>query len=691
MKGTIIKTARILRWHGVILMFSGPGLLGATNTIDSLKTVIRNAPDKTPHMIELTAAWLQVNPDSAIRIGEQVIERADREQDDLSTGKARILVGRAYYYKGEVKKVEQYMEEAKASLSKTGDKEHFAHACYYLGYIQSDLKNNGPALQNLKKAAQLYKELNMLSRLTASYNNIGVIYMDYTSWPDALHYFLESSRISAETNDSLTLSGTSMNISMIHREMGEFKKSLDVLPKAIAVFKAAGDSNSLALAYEHLASAFQNLESYDSTIFYHKEAVKISHRKNNSIRLSLEYTNLAQCYEHMHQKDSALHYYQKAIDICLAADIGWRLSSVYHNIAVFYLEEKKFRKALDYALKSEELARKTENIKTLHLGYDLLAECYAGLKQYDKAFHYADLYSHLLDSTHAKKYADKVAQMQVVYETEQKEQEITLLSKDRELQQLTIDKQRSNLYALAGGSLLAILLVISVYNRHHIKQKNLFQQKQAAMQFQLVELEQKALRSQMNPHFIFNCMGSIQGLITDGQVESACEYLAKFAKLLRRVLEHSAEKTIGLAAELENLQLYMELEQLRTDSKFTFDISIDEKVSADSVELPPLLIQPIAENAIWHGIRHKKNKGHIHIEVKHSGHDQILCSITDDGVGRSRSQDMKTGQHKSFGMKISAQRMKLLRNDDKNNIRIIDLYDNNQVPKGTRVEIKLPA
>ena len=216
----------------------------------------------------------------------------------------------------------------------------------------------------------------------------------------------------------------------------------------------------------------------------------------------------------------------------------------------------------------------------------------------------------------------------------------------------------------------------------------------AELQQQATELEMQALRSQMNPHFIFNSLNSINRFILQNNKAQASEYLTKFSRLVRLILQNSQAALITLESELESLQLYLELEAVRFDHHFEFNIKVDDELDADIIKVPPLIIQPYTENAIWHGLMHKEEKGKLEIELFQ--HDNMLCcKITDDGIGRKKATELKSksaSTHKSMGMQITASRIEMLQQKKQldASIKITDLVLADGSAGGTEVIIKIP-
>ena len=209
------------------------------------------------------------------------------------------------------------------------------------------------------------------------------------------------------------------------------------------------------------------------------------------------------------------------------------------------------------------------------------------------------------------------------------------------------------------------------------------------------ELEMQALRAQMNPHFIFNSLNSINLFILENDRQRASEYLTKFSRLIRLILHNSREEVIPLEKELEALNLYLELESLRFERRFKYKISVEDNVDVTQVKVPPLIIQPLAENAIWHGLMQKKEEGHLEIKLGKQ-EETLFCKIIDDGIGRKKAAETKnkfSSGGKSLGMRITANRIANLRNiaEDENQIEITDIVREDGSPAGTEVLLKIPV
>jgi LytS/YehU family sensor histidine kinase len=218
--------------------------------------------------------------------------------------------------------------------------------------------------------------------------------------------------------------------------------------------------------------------------------------------------------------------------------------------------------------------------------------------------------------------------------------------------------------------------------------------KKVQMERQIVELEAKALRAQMNPHFIFNCMNSIKALIQKNENEKAADYLTTFSKLIRTIFQNSDKREISLFDEVETCRLYTQLESLRFGDKLSYSFEVDETIDLKSIMVPALILQPFIENAIWHGIMPKENTGVLHVNISKK-EDKIYCVVEDNGIGRELSMQNKfkgtSSTHQSKGVRLTQSRLELnnMLNQRNATVEIIDKTNGEDVPSGTKVTLTL--
>ena len=317
-----------------------------------------------------------------------------------------------------------------------------------------------------------------------------------------------------------------------------------------------------------------------------------------------------------------------------------------YKIGKAYAQQNDFDNAIEYL---EESIEEAENKADLIVQKDAtrkLSEVYRSTGDFTKALESYQEYVDVVDKLYRKKEQEISQANRFRKDLSTKQNRINSLESDRELSesqfQLTIEQSKRQtivIYSLIGGLFLLLLTAFLMFK--YIRQQRLANN--------LLAL--KSLRSQMNPHFIFNALNSVNSFIASNDERTANRYLTDFSKLMRAVLENSEEDFIPLEKEIELLQLYTQLEHFRFKDKFDYAINVDEKIHVEDFVIPPMLLQPYIENAVWHGLRYKKEKGKLHIDVTQDQKDEIKITITDDGIGREKSKALKTKNQKKQNSK----------------------------------------
>jgi hypothetical protein len=212
---------------------------------------------------------------------------------------------------------------------------------------------------------------------------------------------------------------------------------------------------------------------------------------------------------------------------------------------------------------------------------------------------------------------------------------------------------------------------------------------------ELAQLELNALRAQINPHFLFNSLNSINNFILKNDTKKASRYLVKFSQLVRSILNHSTTSLISLEEELQTIELYMLIEGMRFNDQFSYKININSSINTSSISIPSLLLQPYVENAIWHGLLHKEGEKKITISIEKTNEHSISIEINDNGIGRKRVQEINnlSKKGKSFGMQIGEDRLKLIKQSTGQmaQVEVVDSYDEHNIGNGTTIKIIIPA
>ena len=305
-------------------------------------------------------------------------------------------------------------------------------------------------------------------------------------------------------------------------------------------------------------------------------------------------------------------------------------------------------------------------------------------------------YNALRDSVVSDQFMFKLSNYKKQAAFKKQQEQVTLLDKDNKWKEEELKHASEITWILIVGLFIAALSGFIIYKNLSLKRKNEKlenQKKQSELNLKAIELETQTLRSQMNPHFIFNCLSSINRFILKNKTEEASDYLTKFSRLIRMVLNNSKQSFISLEDELETLRLYLEMERLRFKNSFDYSFTYNNSVEAGNIFIPPLLLQPFAENAIWHGLMHKREKGFLYFDFC-AEERFLICIITDNGVGREQAELLKSKsaeRQKSMGLKITTERLSLLNNNSNEQtfFTIEDLTNENGNASGTRVHLKI--
>ena len=349
--------------------------------------------------------------------------------------------------------------------------------------------------------------------------------------------------------------------------------------------------------------------------------------------------------------------------------------------ARFAAAYKYYDSSLAIAKKYGSLVNQAYTLDEMYQGYEQQKDYKNALNAYMQAIT-------IRDSMFNNNKKEEIAKLEA--QTEFDKKEIRIKSENEKKQILAnaeIRNQRTIKNAVIGAAGIIVIAGFAGFVFYKRNEDIKRQQISAEFNAKVVDTEMKALRSQMNPHFIFNSLNSISDYISKKDTHSADVYLTKFAKVMRIILENSEKKEVSLKDDLKALELYIQLESLRLNNKFTYEIRIDERIDTENTLVPPLILQPFVENSIWHGLANKNGEGHILINIKKEG-NMINCVVEDNGVGRvnAAKDNFASLEKKSLGMKITKSRIDII-NKLKNANAAVNVSD---LAEGMRAEVKLP-
>lgn len=598
----------------------------------------------------------------------------------------------------------------------------------YLG-IDSILKPFERDSLKMKRVLET-SELNTYNEgISYALNTLGVINRNLSNYDKSIKLH-EKAKSFADKADSDELRIISLNmIGVAYRRMDIVKLALDYHTEALKIAYEVKDpsqtvSYNIAVSQNSIGNIYLILKQYDIAIIQFKKSLEIEEKADNKLGLAINYHNIGYAEEAKGNLDIALINYEKSLyyNESINSEIGRMIC--FNSIGSIYLKKENYRNAEPIikdalkkavALKDQYyIASSYINLGQLEIELNQILKAEKNLK---KGLEVASTYSlkssiadasKLLSEVNQKKgnfktaleYYQKAVGIEntilteqnlqyvndivIEYENENKNNQIKALASENEAVRLRLERNKNLFwYSIIGLFLIGITLFI-INRNHALKQDK-----------QILTLEQDMLRSQMNPHFIFNSLNSIKLYIINNEKENAVYYLNKFSKLIRKILIASKEKETSLQGELDTMQLYMNIENIRFDNEIDFNINVEDSINTEVIKLPSLVLQPFLENALWHGLSSKPNDKKIDLNVFKNSSDYITVEIIDNGIGRIASKKIKDNKklkRKSVGIDITKARLANFSKafDNSYNLVIEDLYENNS-PCGTRIRLNIPV
>jgi tetratricopeptide (TPR) repeat protein len=596
----------------------------------------------------------------------------------------------------------RYIRSAVDLSQSTGDhrrscKSFLALARYHDKY--DNLPALREALSHAKEHLKFFQDPAVESTL---YYRLGAAHYFSGEYKDAVDNFWAAVRLYEGLNDTIWMAASYLNLGNCNRELGHDDKATEFYLNALSLYEKKGYEAGAGMAYGNLGNIYKGMRRFDQAFSYYKKSLLISKKSSEREHESIDLNNIGDLYLIQEEYDSANAFFKNSYDVAKAASYPRGMLLSRFNMAVVEYKLKNYSSAIQtfkQVLKEAQIVGQKDMVRD---AYKLLSIAYSDMGQFQQALTHRIEFEKWKDSVVNEQYLNEVKELEIRYETEKKDQQIQLLAKEKEVQQKEVQRQSTLKKAFIVGFVLVVLLValVTYTFSHRLKTQKLLTEKnneikEISFKHQVRELEMKALRAQINPHFFFNCMNSINKMILNNEVDCASLYLTKFSKLVRLVLENSESTHVSLENELMLVESYIELEALRFKEKIGYTISVDESIEKESTYLPAMVLQPFVENAIWHGLMHKEDgeRGIININIKEAD-DKLHCTIEDNGVGRVAAQKLNEKavlKSRSLGIKITEERLRLLTKERLDKlIQITDLKDSFDQALGTRVEVNIP-
>jgi LytS/YehU family sensor histidine kinase len=564
------------------------------------------------------------------------------------------------------------LEPAKFYLS------NLASAINNTGYYYSKTGEPSKALDNYKLAYEAYEKINDSVNAAYALNNIAFIYNNQGDALTALEYFYKNLKLQEATRDTTGIAYTLNNIAFSFVNQKDYKNASEYFLRSLHMFESHKDKKGIAMVYGNMGTIHTYQGNSSQALEYYKKSLTLYDALHDNFGISSELSSIGSEYAKTGEDSLAVDYFKRALAVAEQAQVKNVQAYALTALARILFKKEDITTAKEYAMRSLQLAQELGNPEDIENAAGLLKEIYVRENNYKDAFDMYALEVKMNDSIVNETNRKDAITKNLQYKYEKKE----LLSK---LDNEKVLEKRNRIVFIS----LAVAAITALLAFFYIRQNKL------KAQLYRMELEQQQYRAQMNPHFIFNCMNSIQHYIVHNDVKQANKFLSQFAGLMRRTLDINTGHFITVEEEMNYLDNYLQLEQMRFDEKFSYKIICADEIGRTQVLLPTMMLQPFAENAIQHGLRYlPDNSGVLIISFQKLG-NMLVCTIDDNGIGREAAQQFKKHSgtvHQSQGMSLIESKLSVLNNIYKTSatVTVTDKMDANRKAAGTTVVLKFP-
>ncbi len=522
-----------------------------------------------------------------------------------------------------------------------------------------------------------------------SLNMLGVTYRRIDAVRSALDYHklaLSIAEASKSKHESILRStAVSFNsIGNIYLTLKQFDLAEEQFRKALEIEEQLGNKLGLAINYQNLGYVMEAKDSLEVALINYKKSLRFNEEIKSDIGLMICHNSIGQIYLKQNKPKQGLSLIQPTIKVATEFGDNFYVAMANINTGWALATLGEYKEAENYLKQGLSVALQHNMQSSIADSYYQLSNLKEKEGKYNDALQYLKKYQEYGEKILNEKNLQYTSDLIIKYDTEKKKNQIELLEKENEIVKIKLNQNNKVMVFMSLSMVLLVGLLFILYSQYKLRNEQ-----------KLLLVEQQMMRSQMNPHFLFNSLNSIKLYIINNDKEKAVYYLNKFSKLIRTILASSQEKEISLADELETMELYINIENLRFSNKINYGVSFDHDLNLHEIKIPSLILQPFLENSIWHGLSTKEGEKIIHINIKKEDPSYIDIEILDNGIGRAKSAELKQKKvlkQKSIGIDLTKERLSNFARNYKNmfSLTFTDLYDQNNEPSGTKVILKIP-
>jgi tetratricopeptide (TPR) repeat protein len=550
-------------------------------------------------------------------------------------------------------------------------------SCYY--YVDQ-------ALQFSRRSANKKVKSDALNNQAITYAYFGQIELSVSKNLNALEYANQAA-------DYIRIAKISLDIGEAQLQIFNNTEAEFYFNNALENASRIRDKRTVAIAQINLGIVKKYKKEYQKAIEYQKKAIKTLLLYNDNDGLGSAHNTLGDIYREQKNFTTALRYYNKALVYFESSGNREKSATVYHNVGYVFEKQGKYANALNYLNRSLEIRSQFGYKGLIYQTFQTISNVYFKTGNLKMAYNYLQLYTTYSDSAKTLESNTKIAELSELYRSEERQKLISVqadsLERQKQEKALTSAKLeniqlKTNLQTYIIIAFVLFMLLAGIIGFYRWNQTKIKQQQQQA------EMNQTLLRAQMNPHFVFNAMSVIQSYIYDNDTKNSAKFLVNFSKLMRLILENSSKESIPISVEFDILEKYLNIQKLRFEERFDYEINVDELLYEEEAIIPPMITQPFIENAIEHGRLHLKENGFINIHF-YKVDKMLHITVEDNGVGRKGAElNKKSKEHKSMAMKITKDRIDNLNKKYRADGFLL-VEDFNKIEEsGTKVLISIP-
>ncbi len=589
-------------------------------------------------LIDSTRKYRFIDIDKSLSFSREAVSISSEHNLKRQTAATYKEIGTIWLNAGNNDSAKYYYEKSIKLCKEAGDHETRAKNLHNIGNLYDYKYEYNKAFDYYEKAINVRDSFD-IQQSEITYNNMGVVYQSLELFEKANDAFFESLKISEKNKNKIEIATACTNIgycflNMVKNDKDTSHSNLAVkyFQKSLDIYNTFNDSNNVALVLINIGDLYRKIKAKDQALQYTQKAEKLLTKLGDKDNLSIVFLNNGLIQKDIIGNDTlALQYFSKALMNTEKSLFQVKIESeVYERTGEIYIKKNELTKAKKYFIMALNIADSVNDTERQQSVYKNLSKLYEKSGQFETAYKTLNKSRILYDSIFTEQNNKTIISAPYKYDFKKEKQEKENLKKINAVQKQKNNIQQILIISIVIAVIFLLIIFFVIYRLNKIKQFNIHQL-----------LEIKSLRTQMNPHLIGNTLSALQDIILDKRTIDAVRFVAMFSKLMRQLTQNARKNTITLESEIKFINLFVAIQKIRWKTEFVFINKIEPDIDTEIVKIPPMLIQPYNENAIEHGLIHKKEKRKLILSIyEDKKPDYIIIDIIDNGIGLKRSSEL---------------------------------------------------